>query len=102
MPAVDDLPKTMHGCRVVRRWVSLVRMYATNATLRPGVSHVRAMLPTLLDFVSRTGFPAEQVTPLTADWEDVPSAFAARTTNLVLRRDPLSADAWTGECARSS
>lgn len=76
--------------------VPLMSMYASDATLRLGVSHVRAVLPELLDFVSRTGFPAEQVATLTADWEDAPTAYAARTTKLVLRRDPLSVDAWTG------
>jgi threonine dehydrogenase-like Zn-dependent dehydrogenase len=70
--------------------VPLMRMYATDATLRVGVSHARAVLPTLLDFVQRTGFPAERVTTLSADWEDAPRAYAARTTKVVLRRDPLT------------
>jgi threonine dehydrogenase-like Zn-dependent dehydrogenase len=41
--------------------VPLMRMYATDTTLRLGVSHSRAVLPGLLDFVHRTGFPAERV-----------------------------------------
>jgi len=69
--------------------VPLMRMYATDATLRLGVSHARATLPDLLDFVHRTGFPAERVTTVTADWDDAPRAYATRTTKLVLRRDPL-------------
>lgn len=71
--------------------VPLMHMYATDATLRLGVSHPHAVLGELLDFVARTGFEAERVTTLTADWEQAPSAYAARTTKLVLRRTPLLA-----------
>jgi threonine dehydrogenase-like Zn-dependent dehydrogenase len=71
--------------------VPLLRMYATGATLRVGVSHARAVLPDLLAFVARTGFPAERVTTLAAAWEDAPTAYAARTTKVVLHRDPLPA-----------
>jgi threonine dehydrogenase-like Zn-dependent dehydrogenase len=70
--------------------VPLMRMYATDATLRLGVSHARAVLPELLAFVRDTGFPAERVASLTADWEDAPSAYKARTTKVVLRREPLN------------
>jgi threonine dehydrogenase-like Zn-dependent dehydrogenase len=69
--------------------VPLMHMYATDATLRVGVSHARAVLPDLLDFVSRTGYPAERVTTLTADWDEAPTAYAARTTKLVLQRDAV-------------
>jgi threonine dehydrogenase-like Zn-dependent dehydrogenase len=71
--------------------VPLMRMYATDGTLRVGVSHARAVLPDLLAFVARTGFPAERVTTLSAAWEDAPDAYAARTTKVVLHRDPLPA-----------
>ena len=64
-------------------------MYATSATLTVGVSHSRQVLPDLLDFVATSGFPAEQVTSLLADWDDAPVAYAARTTKLVLHRSPL-------------
>ncbi|HEX6351371.1 zinc-binding dehydrogenase [Actinophytocola sp.] len=70
--------------------VPLMRMYATDATLRIGVSHSRAVLPDLLDFLDRTGFPAERVTTRTAPWEDAPTACQARTTKLVLHRAPLN------------
>jgi len=30
------------------------------------------------------------VTTLTADWDDAPTAYLAKTTKLVLARDPLS------------
>ncbi len=69
--------------------VPLMHMYANDMTLKVGVSHVRPVLPELLEFVARTGFAAEGVTTLTADWEDAPEAYAARTTKLVLHRDPL-------------
>lgn len=75
--------------------VPVMRMYATDVTLRVGVSHARAVLPALLDFVARTGFPAERVTTLTADWDDAPRAYAARTTKVVLQRDPLTFDSGT-------
>ncbi|MEU0236151.1 alcohol dehydrogenase catalytic domain-containing protein [Nocardiopsis sp. NPDC006198] len=71
--------------------VPLMQMYANDSTLRLGVSHPRAVLRELLDFVERTGFEAERVTTLTADWEQAPQAYARRTTKLVLRRDPLLA-----------
>jgi threonine dehydrogenase-like Zn-dependent dehydrogenase len=67
--------------------VPLMHMYATDATLRVGVSHARAALPDLLAFVARTHFPAEQVTTLTAHWDDAPTAYATRTTKLVLQRE---------------
>jgi threonine dehydrogenase-like Zn-dependent dehydrogenase len=71
--------------------VPLMHMYATDATLRLGVSHARAVLPDVLAFIARSGFPAEQVTTLTADWDDAPAAYAARTTKVVLQRDVVSA-----------
>jgi len=69
--------------------VPVMDMYATSATLKVGVSHVRPILPELLDFVASSGFPAEQVTSLLADWNDAPEAYAAHTTKLVLHRAPL-------------
>lgn len=72
--------------------VPLMRMYATDATLLLGVSHSRAVLPDLLDFVHRTEFPAERVTTLDASWDDAPTAYTARTTKVVLHRDPLTPD----------
>jgi threonine dehydrogenase-like Zn-dependent dehydrogenase len=71
--------------------VPLMHMYATDATLRVGVSHARAVLPDVLAFIARRGFPAEDVTTLTADWDDAPTAYAARTTKVVLQRDLVSA-----------
>lgn len=68
--------------------VPLMHMYTTDITLRLGVSHPRAVLAELLAFLDHTGFPAENVNTLVADWDDAPHAYPARTTKLVLRRDP--------------
>jgi alcohol dehydrogenase len=70
--------------------VPLMHMYANDATLRIGVSNVRPVLPELLEFVATTGFPAEQVTTVTADWDDAPQAYTAHTTKLVLHRPALA------------
>ncbi|MEV0292740.1 alcohol dehydrogenase catalytic domain-containing protein [Nocardia sp. NPDC050710] len=70
--------------------VPLMHMYASDATLKIGVSHTRPVIPDLLDFVARTGFPAEQVTTLLADWDEAPTAYVAHTTKLVLHRPPLA------------
>ncbi len=69
--------------------VPVMDMYATSATLNVGVSHVRPHLPAMLDFIQRSDFPAERVTTLLAPWEDAVEAYAARTTKVVLHRDPL-------------
>ena len=70
--------------------VPVMDMYATSATLKIGISHVRPVLPELLDFIATSEFPAERVTSLLADWDDAPEAYAAPTTKLVLHRPPLS------------
>lgn len=65
-------------------------MYATSATLQVGVSHVRPALPELLAFIAQTGFEAERVTTLLADWDDAPAAYQERATKVVLHRLPLN------------
>jgi alcohol dehydrogenase len=72
--------------------VPLMHMYATDATLHLGVSHSRAIIPDVLNFVHRTGFPAERVTTLTAEWEDAPASYAARTTKVVLQRERIKTE----------
>ena len=67
----------------------LMQMYATDATLRLGVSHARALIPELLAFIAASGFEAERVTSLTAHWDDAPDAYLAKTTKVVLTRDAL-------------
>lgn len=64
-------------------------MYATSSTLHVGVSHVRPHLPAMLDFIAKTGFEAERVTTLLADWDDAVAMYGTRTTKVVLHRDPL-------------
>lgn len=71
--------------------IPVMHMYATDATLKVGVSHVRPVLPELLEFVARENFPAENVTTLTIGWDEAPVAYKARTTKLVLERPPLFA-----------
>jgi alcohol dehydrogenase len=71
--------------------VPLMHMYVNDATLKIGISHVRPVLPDLLDYVARSDFPAELVTTLTADWDDAPDAYRAHTTKLVLHRPRLHA-----------
>lgn len=67
--------------------VPLMHMYANDVTLHLGVSHPRAILPELLDWVHANNFPAERVTTTTADFDDAPHAYAERTTKLVITRD---------------
>jgi len=69
--------------------IPLMHMYANDITLHLGVSHPRAVLPDVLAWVDEHHFPAESVTTLLADWDDAPSAYAERTTKLVLHRPPL-------------
>jgi alcohol dehydrogenase len=68
--------------------VPLMHMYVNDTILKIGISHVRPVLPDLLDFIARSDFPAELVTTLTADWDEAPDAYGVRTTKLVLHRPP--------------
>ena len=69
--------------------VPLMHMYATDIRLHLGVSHPRAVLPELLTWMGTHDLATEQVTTVLADFDDAPTAYAARTTKLVLHRDPL-------------
>ena len=66
--------------------VPLMHMYATDITLQLGVSHPRAVLPELLAWMAEHEFPAERVTTHLADFDAAPTAYATRTTKLVLHR----------------
>ena len=66
--------------------VPLMHMYATDITLHLGVSHPRAVLPELLAWMAEHEFPAERVTTHLADFDAAPTAYATRTTKLVLHR----------------
>jgi len=70
--------------------IPLMHMYANDITLHLGVSHPRAVLPELLDWVHSNNFPAEKVTSHLADFDDAPTAYAEHTTKLVLHRPALS------------
>ncbi|MEJ1179749.1 MULTISPECIES: zinc-dependent alcohol dehydrogenase [unclassified Pseudarthrobacter] len=69
--------------------IPLMHMYANDITLHLGVSHPRAVLPELLDWVHTNNFPAEKVTSHLADFDDAPSAYAEHATKLVLHRPAL-------------
>ncbi|GGL42415.1 alcohol dehydrogenase catalytic domain-containing protein [Phycicoccus endophyticus] len=69
--------------------IPLFHMYATDITLRLGVSHPRGVLPELLEWVGTSGFAAERVTTEVADFDDAATAYAHCTTKLVLQREPL-------------
>jgi hypothetical protein len=60
----------------------------TDITLHLGISHPRAVLPELLAWISQHDFPAERVTTHLADFDSAPTAYATRTTKLVLHRPP--------------
>jgi threonine dehydrogenase-like Zn-dependent dehydrogenase len=66
--------------------VPLMHMYANDITLHLGVSHPRAVLPELLDWINTNDFPAEEVTSSLVSFDDAPQAYAERTTKLVLHR----------------
>ncbi|MEU6701751.1 alcohol dehydrogenase catalytic domain-containing protein [Pseudonocardia sp. NPDC046786] len=70
--------------------IPLMHMYATDITLHLGISHPRAVLPEALTWIHEHRFPAERITTLTADFDDAPTAYAERTTKLVLHRDPIT------------
>jgi alcohol dehydrogenase len=70
--------------------VPLMHMYATDITLRIGVSHPRAVLPELLEWFQHNDFPAERVTTTLADFDAAPTAYAQRTTKLVLHRPGMT------------
>lgn len=69
--------------------IPLMHMYANDITLHVGVSHPRAVLPELLDWVNSNNFPAEKVTSHVADFDDAPTAYAEHATKLVLQRPAL-------------
>jgi threonine dehydrogenase-like Zn-dependent dehydrogenase len=69
--------------------IPLMHMYANDITLHLGVSHPRAVLPELLDWVHNNNFPAERVTSHLADFDDAPTAYAGHATKLVLHRPAL-------------
>jgi threonine dehydrogenase-like Zn-dependent dehydrogenase len=70
--------------------IPLMHMYATDITLHLGISHPRAVLPELLEWVLEHDFPAEKVTTSLADFDDAPRAYATRTSKLVLQRPPTA------------
>lgn len=64
----------------------LLHMYANSTTLKTGISHVRAFLPAVVDFIASGKFDPLAVATLVADWEDAPAAFTTRATKVIVRR----------------
>jgi alcohol dehydrogenase len=77
--------------------VPLMHMYATDITLHLGISHPRAVLSELLDWIAQNDFPAERVTTHLAGFDSAPTAYATRTTKLVLHRPAITSDALSTE-----
>lgn len=67
----------------------LLHMYANSTTLKTGVSHARALLPAVVDFIASGRFDPLAVTTLVADWEDAPAAFTTRATKVIVRRSNI-------------
>lgn len=61
------------------------------ATTTSGELAAFGLGPASSRFIAEAGFEAERVTSLTADWDDAPNAYLAKTTKVVLARDPLPA-----------
>ncbi|MGH8199206.1 MAG: zinc-binding dehydrogenase, partial [Steroidobacteraceae bacterium] len=74
----------------------LLQMYANSTTLRIGVSHARADLPAVIDFIAQGTFDPLKVATLIADWDDAPEAFTTRTTKVIVRRGTLGRIAGEG------
>ncbi|MGX1778456.1 zinc-dependent alcohol dehydrogenase [Nocardia brasiliensis] len=70
--------------------IPLMHMWNTDITLHVGLGHTRRYIPELLDWIHTNDFPAEKVLTSVADFEDAPTAYAQRTTKLVLQRDTLA------------
>ncbi|MGX9901182.1 zinc-dependent alcohol dehydrogenase [Arthrobacter sp. SA17] len=70
--------------------IPLMHMYANDITLHLGVSHPRATLPELLNWINANNFPAETVTSSLVSFDDAPLAYANRTTKLVLHRPAIT------------
>jgi threonine dehydrogenase-like Zn-dependent dehydrogenase len=64
----------------------LMQMFANSTTLKIGISHPRADLPAVIDFIAKSSFEPLKVATLIADWDDAPEAFTTRTTKVIVRR----------------
>jgi alcohol dehydrogenase len=67
----------------------LWEMYTKSATFHIGVSHPRRDIPEILPLIQNGKFKPQQITTLTASWEDAPKAYLEKTTKLVVKREPL-------------
>ncbi|GAA1463504.1 zinc-dependent alcohol dehydrogenase [Williamsia maris] len=76
----------------LRTGLPMMYMTLNDINLYVGLNHPAHSLPEVLAWVNRHDFPAEKVTTHVASWDDAPSAYATRTTKLVLYRPPLNAE----------
>ena len=67
----------------------LWEMYAKTATFNIGISHPRRDIPEILPLIKSGKFKPEQITTLSADWDNAPTAYLEQTTKLVIKRNPL-------------
>src|SRR6478736_2928407 len=67
----------------------LWEMYAKTATFNIGLSHPRRDIPEILPLIKSGAFKPQQITTLSADWENAPQAYLEESTKLVVRRNPL-------------
>ena len=64
-------------------------MYTKSATFHIGISHPRRDIPEVLPLIQSGKFKPQEITTLTADWDEAPNAYLEKTTKLVLNRKPV-------------
>ncbi|HEY3403251.1 MAG TPA: alcohol dehydrogenase catalytic domain-containing protein, partial [Ohtaekwangia sp.] len=62
-------------------------MYSKSATFHTGASHPRRDIPEILKLIQGGKFQPQQITTLTADWNDAPQAYLEKTTKVILKRN---------------
>jgi alcohol dehydrogenase len=69
--------------------IPLMQMYANSSTLHTGISHPRADLPELLEFIKSDKFKPAKISTVLSSWKDAPEAFLELTTKVVVHRPSL-------------
>lgn len=64
-------------------------MYSKSATFHIGISHPRRDVPEILPLIQSGKFKPQEITTLSADWENAPKAYLEKTTKLVIKRKPV-------------
>lgn len=73
----------------VRTGIPMMQLTFTDVNLHVGMSHPATNMADILSWVHTNNFPAERVTTKVVNFDDAPTSYAARTTKLVLHRQPL-------------